>query len=126
MLTYAGQPEKMVVLAEKGIRLSPSDPRLFIWLSALAGAYYQLRDYEKAVEIGRRAWALSRNWPVGLRYVVAGLGQLGRIAEARTALAELKTLDPNVAFVERLARRVFKDADAVDHFVYGLRKAGFE
>ena len=73
-------------LAEKCIRLSPNDPRLFIWLPALAGAHYQLRNYEKAIEIGRRAWSLNRNWPAGLRYVVAGLGQLGRMDEARAAL----------------------------------------
>jgi hypothetical protein len=34
----------------KGIRLSPKDPRLFIWLPALAGAHYQLRHYAEAVE----------------------------------------------------------------------------
>ena len=63
MYLYAGRPEETIELAEKGIRLSPSDPRLFIWLPALAGAHYQLRHYEQAVEIGRRSWTLNRNWP---------------------------------------------------------------
>ncbi len=43
--SIAGRPEEAIALAEKGIRLSPSDPRLFIWLPALAGAHYQLRHY---------------------------------------------------------------------------------
>src|SRR5262249_32884591 len=90
MYLYGGRPEATTELAEKGIRLSPSDPRLFIWLPALAGAYYQLQQYEKAVEIGRRSWTLNRNWPAGLRYVVAGLAELGRIEEAQAPLAELK------------------------------------
>ena len=93
MYLYGGRPEEAIAPAEKGIRLSPNDPRLFIWLPALAGAHYQLGNYEKAVEIGRRAWALNRNWPAGLRYVVAGLGQLGRTEEAQLPLAELRTLD---------------------------------
>ena len=61
-----------------------------MWLPTLAGAHYQLRQYGEAVEFGRRSWSLNRNWPHGLRYVVAGLAQLGKIEEARAALTELK------------------------------------
>jgi tetratricopeptide (TPR) repeat protein len=123
---YSGQPDEALVQAEKAIRLSPSDTRLFTWLPAIAGAHYQLRHYEKAVEIGRRAWALSRNWPAGLRYVVAGLGQLGRIEEAQPALAELRKFDPSLAFVEGILNRLYRYREGVDHFLDGLRKAGFE
>jgi adenylate cyclase len=126
MYLYGGRPEDAIQLAEKGIRLSPSDPRLFIWLPALAGAYYQLRQYEKAVAIGRRSWTLNRNWPAGLRYVVAGLAELGRIEEAEAPLAELKRLNTNLAFVEGNLRRLFIDQATVDHIIGGLRKAGFE
>jgi hypothetical protein len=65
MYLYAGQPDDAITLAEKGIRLSRTDPRLDRWLPALAGAHYQLRHYDEAVEIGRRAWALNRHWPGG-------------------------------------------------------------
>jgi adenylate cyclase len=126
MYLYRGRLEEAMELAEKGIRLSPSDPRLFIWLPALAGAHYQLGHYDKAVEIGRRGWALNRNWPACLRYVVAGLGQLGQIDEAQGALADLKKLDPNLAFVESILTRLYTDREGVDHFLDGLRKAGFE
>jgi adenylate cyclase len=126
MLTYAGRPEETIPLVEKGIRLSPSDPRLAIWLPALAAARYQLGHYQQAAEIGRRSWTLNRNWPVGLRYVVAGLAQLGRIEEAQAALVDLNRLDANLASFERLARRLFKDGDPVDHILDGLRKAGME
>jgi adenylate cyclase len=126
MYLYAGQPEEAIELAEKGIRLSPSDPRLFIWLPALAGAHYQMRHYEQAVEIGRRSWTLNRNWPAGLRYVVAGLAALGRIEEAQAPLAELRRLNANLAFVEGNLQRLFTDRAAVDHIIGGLRKAGFQ
>jgi hypothetical protein len=49
-----------------------------------------LSHYEQAVEVGRRAWALNPNWAAGLRYVVAGLGQLDRIEEVQTALCRVK------------------------------------
>jgi adenylate cyclase len=126
LLSYAGEPEETIPLVEKGIRLSPNDPRLFIWLPALACAHYQLQHYEQAVEAGRRSWTLNRNWPVGLRYVVAGLAQLGRIEEAQAALADLRELDPNISSFERLARRLFTDSASVDHILEGLRKAGYE
>jgi len=77
MYVYAGRREEAIELAETGIRLSPTDPRLDRWLPALAGAHYQMRHYAAAIEAGRRSWSLNRNWPHGLRYVVAGLAQLG-------------------------------------------------
>jgi adenylate cyclase len=43
VLNFRGQSEEGVASVELGIRLSPSDPRLFIWLSGLAAAHYQLR-----------------------------------------------------------------------------------
>ena len=70
---------------------SPTDPRLFMWLPALAAAYYQLRHYEQAIEIARRAWDLNRKWPTGLRYAVAGLGQLGRTEETQVVLADFES-----------------------------------
>ena len=83
MYVYVGRREEAIELAETGIRLSPTDPRLDRWLPALAGAHYQMRHYAEAVEAGRRSWTLNRNWPHGLRYVVAGLAQLGRIRMRR-------------------------------------------
>jgi TolB-like protein len=126
MLTYAGQPEETIPLVEKAIRLSHGDPRLFMWLAALAAAHYQLRHYEQAVEIGRRGWTLNRNWSSGLTYTIAGLGQLGRIAEARAVLPDYQKLHANLASWETLVRRVFQNPAAVDHIADGLRRAGFE
>jgi adenylate cyclase len=123
---YAERPEEVIDLAETGIRLSPTDPRLDRWLPALAGAHYLLRHYTEAVEAGRRSWSLNRNWPHGLRYVVAGLAQLGRTEEARAALAELKRMDADLAYSAGVLRRVYTDSAAVDHVLDGLRKAGFE
>jgi TolB-like protein len=125
MYTYDGRPAEAIPLAEKGIRLSPSDPRLFIWLPVLAGAYYQLGNYEQAVEIGGRSWMLNRNWPVGLRYVVAGLAQLGRRDEARAAAADLESLGHDPALLESLTRSLFRHRPSAEHILEGLRKAGY-
>jgi adenylate cyclase len=126
MLAYTGHPEETIPLVEKGIRLSPSDPRLFMWLPALAVAHYQLGHYEQAVVVGRRSWTLNRNWPLGLIHATAGLAQLGRIEEAQAALADLKGLDPNLSFVRTTLQRLYAYQAGIDHLLDGLRKAGFE
>jgi adenylate cyclase len=126
MLTYRGQPEDGIVLVQKGIRLSPSDPRLFMWLPPLAAAHYQLRHYSESVEVARRSWTLKRNWPQALPYVIAGLAQLGQIAEAKAALADLKELDPNLSMARTTLERLYRNQAGIDHLLDGLRKAGFE
>jgi adenylate cyclase len=126
MYVYVGRREEAIELAETGIRLSPADPRLDRWLPALAGAHYQLRHYAEAVEAGRRSWTLNRNWPHGLRYVVAGLAQLGRIEDAQVALTALKQMDANLEYSASVFRRNWPDPADVDHLLDGLRKAGFE
>ena len=126
MYLYAGRRQEAMERVEKGIRLSPSDPRLYIWLGPLAGAYYQMRHYAEAVEAGRRSWTLNRNWPHGLRYVVAGLAQLGKVEEAQAPLAELKQMDANLEYSASVFRRNWPNPADVDHLLDGLRKAGFE
>jgi tetratricopeptide (TPR) repeat protein len=39
MYLYRGRPEQAIALAETGICLSPYDPRMSLWLSALVGAH---------------------------------------------------------------------------------------
>jgi adenylate cyclase len=125
VLNFRGNPEDAVVSVKSGIRLSPSDPRLFIWLSGLAAAYYQQRNYTEAVETGLRSWTLNRSYITGLTYVVAGLAQLGRLEEARARLADLQQLDPKLA-AARTTLKLYQDQAATDHLLDGLRKAGFE
>jgi adenylate cyclase len=126
VLNFRGASEEAVASVEKAVRLSPNDPRLFIWIAALAGAHYQLRHYSQAIEIGRRSWTLNRNYTIGLNYVIAGLAQLGNIDEARAALADLQQIDPNLTALRTTLYRLYKNQAGIDHFLEGLHKAGFE
>jgi adenylate cyclase len=127
VFTYGGRPKDTIPLVEKAISLSPNDPRLYIWLPALAGAHYQLGQYEAAIVAGRRSWSLNRNWPTGLIYSAAALAQLGRAEEATAAFAACKELYPTyLAGFEGLVRRLYTDKAAVEHVLDGVRKAGME
>jgi adenylate cyclase len=125
-LNFQGQSEEGLAAVEKAIRLSPSDPRLFIWLVGSAAAQYQLGHYDKAVEIGRRSWALNRSYITGLTYVVAGLAQLGKIEEAKATLIDLKERDAKLAAARTTLERLYQNQRGIDHLLDGLRKAGFE
>ena len=113
-------------MSKKGFASVPATRAYSSGLRVLATAHYQLRQYQLAVEFGRRAWDLNHNWPVGLRYIIAGLAQLGRMEEARAALVNLKKFDTNLAFVEGTVKRMYKDQLGIDHILEGFRKAGFE
>ncbi len=126
VLNFRGASEEAVASVKKAIRLSPNDPRLFIWIAALAGAHYQLQHYSQAIEIGRRSWTLNRNYTIGLNYVIAGLAQLGNVDEARAALADLQQIDPNLTALRTTLYRLYKNQAGIDHFLEGLHKAGFE
>ena len=99
---------------------------MFIWLTGLAAAHYQLGHYSEAVEIGRRSWTLNRNHITSLTYVVAGLAQLGRIEEAQAVLSDLKERDPTLAAARTTLECLYQNQDGIDHILDGLRKAGFQ
>jgi hypothetical protein len=61
-----------------------------------------------------------------MRYIVAGLGQLGRRAEAESMLPMLRKLDPTLAHAEAYLARYYVAREALDHILDGLRKAGLD
>ena len=91
----------------------------------MAAARYQKGNYAQAVEVGRRAWALNRNYFTGLTYVVAGLAQLGNEDEACAALSNLRELAPKLT-AARTTLQLYKNQTGIDNLLEGLRKAGFE
>ena len=64
--------------------------------------------HEVTLADGHRAWLIIRN------------------EEAKTALKELKLLNPSLTFVESNLRRLYNDQTAIDHILDGLRTAGFD
>ena len=120
-----GQPREAIASMKKAVRLSTKDPMLFAWLSGLGFAYYTARDYMKAVELTTRAVQEAPHNPPGQRNHACALAQLGRIEEAQTALTRFLDLSPGFsAQAARHAMPFRKDSD-FEHFVEGLRKAGW-
>ena len=124
-LMLDGQPQEAIASMTKAVRISAKDPMLFGWLAGLGFAHYTARDYVKAVEMTTRSVQLAPHNPAGQRNHACALAQFGRIAEARTALERFLELSPG--FTAEAARHSLpfrEDAD-FEHFVEGLRKAGW-
>ena len=124
-LMVDGQPREAITSMTQAVRISAKDPMLSAWLSGLGIAHYTARDYMKALEFATRAVQEAPHDPAAQRNRACALAQLGRIAEARAALARFLELSPG--FTAEAARHSmpFRDDTDFEHFVEGLRKAGW-
>ena len=90
------------------------------------GLYFSGK-YEAAVEAAKRAIRSNPNFPLNpYRSLTAALGQLGRTAEAKEALAKAIAVSP-ASFDMYVRNRVpWMRPEDHAHMVEGLRKAGWE
>jgi adenylate cyclase len=123
-LNYAGMPEEGRQAVEFAIRLSPYDPRMSLWLPAHAMCLYQLKRYADVLAPSRRSLAIRPGYVVPLRYLVAALGQLNRLEEAVEPLAALRQTLPTLADARAHLAKYYESAEAADHVIEGLAKAG--
>jgi adenylate cyclase len=108
------------------VRLDPLGPFAAMNLGNAAAAHYLDRDYSAAVETVQRCLATHPAHAPVRRWLVAGLGQLGRREEAEAALNEFRTLAPGV-FDALVANRLPNIPSKYhEHMLDGLRKAGWE
>jgi adenylate cyclase len=120
---YLNRPDEALPHIELALRLSPHDPRRFLWLPALVTSHYLAGRYVRAAQ---EALAGLLDWPGMIRFVVASLGQFGRTTEARALIPRLRQLDGDLAGTMAYFGSKFMVQAARDHIEAGLRKAGFE
>jgi len=121
---FLNRPDEALPHVELALRLSPHDPRRFLWVPALVTSHYLGGRYIKAAQEGLAALP---DTPAMIRFVVAALGQFGRVAEARALLPRLRQLDGDLAGTMAYYKNTkFMVQVARDHIEAGLRKAGFD
>jgi adenylate cyclase len=123
-LVFSGRSSEASPHLDQAIRLSPRDPNMGSFLVRIADAKYFARDYEGAFLFALRALGQPNFQWSRYAVLIAALGQLGRIDEARQYLHEVKRQRPDfsTAFVRRT--HLFGDASDVAHFHEGMGKAG--
>jgi tetratricopeptide (TPR) repeat protein len=129
-----GQFENALEYNTKAIRLSPRDPRLFLFHEEKARDYFGLKQYDKAIESARQSIAIRPDFLQAHRQLAVALAMAGHEAEAREALRrylalpnpQLKTIAAWKAYIAQISNSPQADRrrDYWDRTIEGLRKAG--
>jgi adenylate cyclase len=114
---------------ERAIRLSPRDPLMSNWAFWMCHAHMHLEEDERAIEWCRRSVDLDPNgvwiWPY--LDLAASYAHLGRDAEARAALSEVRQRAPDFTIASYRAARFSNNPvwlKEIERLYAGLRKAG--
>ena len=94
------------------------------WQMAL-GLYYS-REYTAAVEAAKRGIRSYPDFPNTYRWLAAALGQLGRVEEAKEALAKAVAIEPGSFDMYVRGRVPWMRPEDHAHMLEGLRKAGWQ
>jgi adenylate cyclase len=123
VLAWAGEPDQSIANNELALRINPSDPLNPNRYFGLALAYYLAARYTKALEYAEIVVQLRPHWWLAVIVYAATLAQLGRVADARMGVVDLRRAKPDMT-IAALGGLPFAKASDRSHLADGLRKAG--
>jgi adenylate cyclase len=126
-LLYSGRPREGVDALREALRHDPYDPLRYIRGAQIALGHYFLREYDIAARLARETIRSNLN-PYVLPHLslVAALGQLNRIGEAREALQKAIAISPKSFDMHVRNRTPWMRLEDHEHMLEGVRKAGWE
>lgn len=133
-----GQFEKALEYYDRALRLSPHDPALFNFHEAKSGAYFALKQYDRAIDSARQSLAVRPDFNLAHKSLIAALALAGHEAEAQETLRRYLALPPSgqssgqrtiAAWNAYKAQTTGPQSDPRmiemwDRMIEGLRKAG--
>jgi tetratricopeptide (TPR) repeat protein len=123
IFAFAGEAERAVEWAERGLRLSPFDLYRASAFCAVSFAHFQQSRYADAADAARKAIQATPGFSVCHMALAAPLAKLGRIEEARAAGARVLELQPTFHCTRQLKNVGAVPSFAAD-FGEALRAAG--
>ena len=123
-LAVGGRPAEAVAEFATALRLSPKDQYRFAFSTMRAFSLVLTKDYEGAVEWGRKGIRDNTKmfWPYV--HVASALGHLGRSEEAKRVVADLLQVKPGFSMPTIDQTIKIRYAADREHLLDGLRKAG--
>jgi adenylate cyclase len=120
-MSFMGKCEEAIELVQKGMRLNPSTP--FIYLACLGHAYYLMRRYEEAIAAQKQALALNPRNAADHMFLALSYIELGRKTEARAEIVKSLRLSPLVS--PRRIRQLppYTDQAVLERVLDSARKA---
>ncbi len=123
-LAFGSNAEDALMQAERAMALSPLDPGFFMFLSIAGFAHLFSGRPDQAMDLEKRSIALYPDWDTAYWALVAAYVQLDRLADARVALAKLRSLSHGLTVSGARQRLPIKNPASLDMILDGLRKAG--
>jgi len=121
---YLGQLETAIDHLAHAMRLSPFDPYLFAMQTGTATALFVAGHYGEALSWAEKAIRLQSNFVGTIRIFAASSALMGRMEEARQAIARVQSIAPALR-VSNLGNVVpFRQPEHLERYAEGLRKAG--
>ena len=121
-LYYGGKSERALDVFDRAFALDPYHPDVYLHFQAQA--YFQLGQFEKAVEILKRRLVRNPDTDISRALLASSYGHLGRGDEARREWQELLRINPNYSVEHRRKVLPYKNPADFEPFVDGLRKVG--
>ena len=99
-LGFAGDVERAIEWAERGLRLSPLDPWSFVACHGMFLGHFQAGRFEQATNAARKSVQHNAGFSISHMFLAAALGKLGRIDEAKAAASRVLALQPGFSIAE--------------------------
>ncbi|MBR1216171.1 adenylate/guanylate cyclase domain-containing protein [Bradyrhizobium sp. JYMT SZCCT0180] len=124
MRTFIGQHDLAVEDLGRAIRLSPIDPQRPGTQAAIATAHFAAGRFDEASAIGKAALLEQPNNFIAALVATAAGAIAGNNEVARTSLARVRELDPNLRVQNIKERLPYRQAEVRARWEDALRKAG--
>lgn len=119
---YAGHGQTSIEHLLKGMRLSPKDPKMFLFTSALSGAYFLIKQYEEGIRWSLIAVNQEPIWSASYGFLCANQALAGDIEAAKNTMTRLRTLQPNYNASRRIQH--WASSEAKVRFLHALSLTG--
>lgn len=121
---YIGDPATALKRLERYHELAPFDPYYCFFESIYALTYLIQRDYQQVLAFSQRVVKANPDFTAGYKPLLAALGRLDRIEEAKPYLDKLLSLEPNFTIAHYREIYPLKRESDLEHYLEGLRLAG--
>lgn len=121
---WLGKAELAIEHAARGMRLSPLDPQRHMMATGTAFDHFIAGRYDEAVSWAERSLVDMPHYQGTLRVLAASHALAGRAAESRSAMNEMRSLDPAMQIGDPMDLVPFRRADDFERYARGLRSAG--
>jgi len=120
-----GQPRRGLEFLEQALVLNPLDPFLAVYAPVVRYmAHFALEQYGETITVCRSMAARHPYHAGARRLMTVSLGMLGKIDEARDALAQTLKLQPDLSIDHVENNTVYTNVSDRSRFLRGLQKAG--